>query len=79
MPYIIRASGGHLKEERFVHESGLLTGVKEAAERFNSFDAAESVKMNKKSSVTYETIFVIDEQTVFDNEKAFPELFKKKP
>ena len=44
--YIIEASGGHLTTKRYIHPSGLLTGSKVGAERFELPEALRLIKLN---------------------------------
>jgi hypothetical protein len=74
MPYIIQATGGHLTTARYVHTSGLFTANKNAAERFDELQATENIRLNTTSACTFEALFVLDEQTCFDIDEAFPEL-----
>jgi hypothetical protein len=44
--YVIEVSGGHLSSKRYVHQTGLLTGEKAAAERFELSKAIELIRLN---------------------------------
>lgn len=55
--YIIMCYGGHLKEPKYVHESGLFTSRKEAAERFDLPTALANIKLNLGAKVKSKAVY----------------------